>query len=135
MVLLNTSELHAENGNLPQAVVLARKAYELAPDLSETQLCYADKLHKSGHLTIIPDVVKLASSPYRKEKEKLYIAGMEARINALDARKSPEKLRSLCESLLRLDNHNPTAIAGLQKAREILFNKLTPEQQKSSQRK
>ena len=133
-VLLNTAELHAENGTLPQALQFARKAYESQPDLPETQLCYADKLFRSGRLIEIPDIIKLSASPYRRKMEKLYIAGMEARIKATDFSKSPEKLRSLCETVLRIDAYNKTAVDCLIKVREAEFRKLSPEQQKMYRR-
>ena len=130
-VLLNTAELHAENRDFNRALNLAKKAYDAAPDLPETQLCYADKLHKTGNSSAIPDVIKLsaAASP-RKKLEELYIAGMEARIKATDINKSPEKLRILCETVLHLDAFNKTAIDNLQKVREVQFRKLPSEQQK-----
>ena len=134
-VLLNTAELHAENGNLSRALELARQAYEAAPDLPETQLCYAGKLHKNGNLTDIPDVVKLTSAtPYRKELEKLFIAGMEARIKATDAAKAPEKLYNLCGTLLQIDPYNKTAVDARLKANDILRGKLSMEPQKLNQR-
>ena len=134
-ILLNTSELHAENGNLVQSLSIARQAYNMAPELPETQLCYADKLHKNGNLQKIPDVVKLTSAKlYRKELENLYISGMEARIKAADAAKSPEKLRLLCETLLRIDSNNKTAAAVLLKLREAESHKLTSEQRKLNRR-
>lgn len=130
-VLLNTSELFAENGNLERALTLAAKAYQMAPDSPETQLCYADKLRKNGDLTDIPNVVRLNKSTiYRKELEHLYISGMEARIKATDADSAPEILRNLCETLLRVDNCNKTAIDTLLKLRGAAFGKLSPEQQK-----
>ena len=130
-VMLNTSELFAENGNLERALTLAAKAYQLAPDSPEAQLCYADKLRKNGNLTDIPNVVKLnKSTVYRKELEQLYISGMEARIKATDANSAPEILRNLCETLLRVDNYNKTAIDTLLKLREAAFRKRSAEQQK-----
>ena len=134
-VLLNTAELYAENGNLSRAVELARQAYEAAPDLPETQLCYAGKLQKNGNLTDIPDVVKLTSAtPYRKELEKLFIAGMEARIKATDVAKAPEKLYNLCGTLLQIDPYNKTAVKAKSKANDILRGKLSMEPQKLNQR-
>lgn len=125
-VLLNTAELYGENGSLTKALELSRKAYDLAPELPEAQLCYADKLYKSGNHAAITEVVKLSSSPYRVRMKKLYIAGMEARIKATDAGKSPEKLRQLCKSLLLIDAYNKTALSGLQKVQASTM----PEQKK-----
>ena len=134
-VLLNTAELYAENGNPAHALGLARKAYNMAPELPETQLCYADKLRKNGNLSEIPDVIKLTRATiYRKELEQLYISGMEARIKMTDAGKSPEKLRQLCETLLRIDSSNGTAAAALSKIRKTVYDKMNPEQQNLNRR-
>jgi predicted Zn-dependent protease len=134
-VLLNTAELYAENGNPAHALVLARKAYNMAPELPETQFCYADKLRKNGNLSEIPDVIKLTRATiYRKELEQLYISGMEARIKMTDAGKSPEKLRQLCETLLRIDSSNGTAAAALSKIRKTVYDKMNPGQQNLNRR-
>ena len=84
-VLLNMSELYAETGDWDQALLLANRAYDLAPQMVETQLCYADKLHKKGNLIRIPDIVKISSvNPYRRKMELLWVAGMEQRIRDCD---------------------------------------------------
>lgn len=130
-VLLNTAELYAENGDIAKALMLAGQAYKMAPNSPEAQLCYADKLHKSGRLSDIPDVVKLTNSTiYRKELEKLYISGMETRIKATSVDEAPEILRNLCETLLRVDNYNKIAIDALKKVREAAFAKQSVAQQK-----
>lgn len=133
-VLLNTAEIYAETGEFIPALDSARRAYNIAPELPEAQLCYADKLLKSGNVDKIPDVVKISSPRYRQELTKLWIAGMEARIKAGDVQKSPVKLRNLCEELLRIDKHNPTAISYYNKINRMLWDKLSPQQQKINSR-
>ena len=109
-VLLNTAEIYAESGNIEEALIFARKAYDSAPQLPETQLCYADKLYKSGNFVIIPDIVKLSNSAYRTELERLWIVGMQAKISSCDINKEPEKIRTLCQSLLLISPGNATAV-------------------------
>jgi hypothetical protein len=91
-VLLNMAELYAEDGNIDQALILSARAYNLAPSMPETQLCYADKLHKKGDWKTIPDIVKLSSSnPYRRKLEPLWISGMEQRIKDCNINTQREK--------------------------------------------
>lgn len=111
-VLLNSAELFAENGNLTKALDLSKRAYDFAPDMPETQLCYADKLYKNGHLSIIPDVVKLsAETPYRRQMKELWISGMQQRIKECDINTQQEKLRQLCRQLLVIDPDNSVAVS------------------------
>lgn len=106
-VLLNTAELHAETGKLTQALTLARQAYNTAPDLPETRLCYADKLFRNGMMTQIPDIVKLSTAgPYRRKMEKLWIAGMQSRLQECDINSQQEKIREICRQILVVDPAN-----------------------------
>lgn len=113
-VLLNTSELYAENGNLEKSLTLASQAYALAPDRTEPQLCYADKLDKAGKHIAIPDVIKLdlnrSSNPYRTKLKRLWVKGMEERIRRCDPGKQKEKLRVLCKRLLSIVPDNDIAL-------------------------
>ena len=119
-VLLNMAELFAENGNLPRAVSLARQAYELAPTVPEVQLCYADKLYKNGHLTAIPDVVKLVPHTAQHKRMKfLWIAGMQQRIRQCDINKQRERLRELCRQLLVLEPGNTVALEHLKQLNKM----------------
>lgn len=118
-VLLNMAELFAENGNLTEALKLSRQAYESAPDMPETQFCYADKLSRSGKLTAIPDVAKLSHSPYRRQMKKLWIAGMEARIKQSDFATQREKIREACRQLLVVVPDNNTALEYLKKLNKM----------------
>ncbi len=110
-VWLNMAELHSAAGNADQALILAHRAYVQAPDWSETQLCYADKLHKKGKLEQIPDIVKLSSDArYRKPMEKLWIAGVEHRIKKYDINTQREKIRELCRQLKVVAPDNAVAL-------------------------
>jgi len=108
-VLMNCAELYAENGDLARSLEFSARAYHLAPDLPEAMFCYAGKLKKNGSPEMIPDVVKITSPRLRTELTELWIAGMEARIRSGEIQKTPEKLRSMCEELLRIDRNNVTA--------------------------
>ena len=119
-ILLNTAELSAETGNTAQAVERAAQAYKLAPDLPETQYCYADKLYRSGALTKIPDVVKLKSqTPLRKKLEFLWIAGMRQRIKECDLSSQQEKARELCRQLLSVAPGDKTALEYLHEIKRL----------------
>ncbi|MBR2364714.1 MAG: hypothetical protein IKA79_05895 [Lentisphaeria bacterium] len=118
-VLLNMAELYAEKGDLDKALELSRQAYEQAPDLAETQLCYADKLYKKGNLALVPDIVKLSSSPYRRKMEELWIAGMQQRIKECDADKQREKVREMCRQLLVIAPDNHTALEYLKRLNKM----------------
>jgi hypothetical protein len=110
-VLLNQAELLAENGDLANALELSRQAYKMSPALSETQLCYADKLHKTGNSSLIPDVVKFSSGQtYRPQLEKLWIAGMEERIKQCNIVIQKETVKELCRRLLSLAPGNRKAL-------------------------
>ena len=110
-VLLNKAELFAECGNIAQALELSRQAYDLAPELPEAQLCYADKLSRSGNAIKIPDVIKLKSAnPLRKRMEILWIAGMQQRIKESFAQNQQEKTRELCRKLLSVAPNDSTAL-------------------------
>lgn len=120
VVLLNKSELFAENGNLERALEEAEKAYLSAPELPEAQLCYADKLFRSGKAGKIPDVVKLSSSsPYREKMEKLWIAGMQHRIKECDFSRQREKARELCRQLLAVSPADDLALESLKKLNKM----------------
>ena len=115
-VLLNMAELYAEDGNINQALILSARAYNLAPSMPETQLCYADKLHKKGDLKTIPDIVKLSSStPFRRKLEPLWISGMEQRIKNCNINTQREKIRELCRQLLVIAPDNNIAVEYLKK--------------------
>ena len=119
-VLLNTAELFAENGNIERALQLSAKAYEMSPDMPETQLCYADKLFRSGNTIRIPDVIKLkTSTPHRKRMKSLWISGMHQRINTSDIRNSREKTRELCRQLLAIVPNDNIAIECLRKLNKM----------------
>ena len=119
-VLLNTAELYAEDGNIDQALILSARAYNLAPSMPETQLCYADKLHKKGDWKTIPDIVKLSSSnPYRRRLELLWISGMEQRIKDCNINTQREKIRELCRQLLVIAPDNNIALEYLKKLHQM----------------
>lgn len=101
-ILLNSAEIFIELGNPARAVDLAGEAYQLAPDLQETQLCYADKLYRNGELSKIPDVIRLkkSASANRRRMETLWVAGMRQRIKECDITTQREKARELCRQLL-----------------------------------
>lgn len=109
-VLMNMAELSAEKGDFIKALALSRKAYNTAPDLPETQHCYADKLYKIGNLALIPDVVKLSESPYLAKMRKLWICGMQARLKRYDITTQKEKIREMCRQILVIDPGNNTAL-------------------------
>ena len=119
-VLLNMAELYAEDGNIDQALISAARAYNLAPSMPETQLCYADKLHKKGDLKTIPDIVKLPSStPYRRKMEPLWISGMEQRIKDCNINTQREKIRELCRQLRVIAPDNNIALEYLKKLHQM----------------
>ena len=119
-VLLNMAELYAEGGNIDQALILSARAYNLAPSMPETQLCYADKLHKKGDWKTIPDIVKLSSSnPYRRKLEPLWISGMEQRIKNCNINTQREKIRELCRQLLVIAPDNNIALEYLKKLHQM----------------
>ena len=119
-VLLNMAELYAEDGNIDQALILSARAHNLAPSMPETQLCYADKLHKKGDWKTIPDIVKLSSSnPYRRRLEPLWISGMEQRIKNCNINTQREKIRELCRQLLVIAPDNNIAIEYLKKLHQM----------------
>ena len=107
---MNMAELSAEKGDFIKALALSRKAYNTAPDLPETQHCYADKLYKIGNLALIPDVVKLSDSPYLAKMRKLWIFGMQARLKRYDITTQKEKIREMCRQILVIDPGNNTAL-------------------------
>lgn len=119
-VLLNMAELYAEDGNIDQALILSARAYNLAPSMPETQLCYADKLHKKGDWKTIPDIVKLSSSnPYRRRLDPLWISGMEQRIKDCNINTQREKIRELCRQLLVIAPDNNIALEYLKKLHQM----------------
>ena len=120
VVLLNMAELLTETGDLDQALILSNRAYTLSPQIPETQLCYADKLYKKGRLGDIPDIIKnFATSPYRKEMETLWIAGMQQRIKDCNISTQREKTRELCRQLLVVSPDNTIAQEYLKKLRQM----------------
>ena len=120
IVWLNMAELHAENGELDQALLLSGRAYNTAPHMPETQLCYADKLYKKGHLTAIPDIIKLSgNNAYRRRMEVLWVAGMVQRIKECNINTQQEKIRELCRQLLVISPDNNTALDYLKKLRKM----------------
>ena len=119
-VLLNTAELLAESGNLDRALEFSGKAYQLAPGMSETQLCFADKLYRKGELAKIPDIVKLKSnSPYRTRMTSLWIAGMRQKIKECDSRNQREKTRELCRQFLSVVPGDKAALECLKKLNKM----------------
>ena len=115
-VLLNKAELYGETGRIDRALILAARAYNLAPQMPETQLCYADKLYKKGDRRAIPDIIKLSSSStYRRKLEPFWIAGMEQRIRDCNIRTQREKIRELCRQLLVIAPGNNIALETLKK--------------------
>lgn len=119
-VLLNMAELHAEAGNPDQALLLANRAYNLAPQMAETQLCYADKLHKTGNLRAIPDIIKIASAnALRSRMEPLWIAGMQQRIKECNINNQRETLRELCRQLLVISPNDNVAREYLKKLHQL----------------
>lgn len=119
-VLLNMAELYADAGNTDQALILSARAYNLAPQMPETQLCYADKLHKKGEWKTIPDIVKLSSSnQYRRRLEPLWVAGMEQRIKNCNINTQREKIRELCRQLLVIAPRNNIALEYLKKLHQM----------------
>ncbi len=109
-VLLNSSELYAEKGDLTQALNLASQAYRNDPGVPEIQLCYVDKLRRIGRLSDIPPVVQItAATPLSSELRKLWILGMEEKI-----RQTPPgdkvKLGELCRQLLLIDPENAVGL-------------------------
>ena len=119
-VLLNMSELYADSGNIDQALILSARAYNLAPAMPETQLCYADKLYKRGDWKTIPDIVKLSSTnTFRRRLEPLWIAGMEQRIKDCNMNTQREKIRELCRQLLVIVPDNNIALEYLKKLHQM----------------
>ncbi|MBE6366558.1 MAG: hypothetical protein E7052_01445 [Lentisphaerae bacterium] len=119
-ILLNTSELYAENGDLLRALDLSQQAYKLSPELPETQLCYSDKLQKNRQSELIPEVIKLSgTSPYSRKLKALWIDGMQQRISSYDLGKQREKLREVCRQLLVVDPGNRVAEDCLKKLNKM----------------
>lgn len=115
-VLLNTAEIYAELGDLDRALSLSNRAYSLAPQMPETQLCYADKLHKKGKSSMIPEVIKLSPhTPLQRKMESLWIIGMQQCITECDINTQQEKIRDLCRKLLVISPDNSIALECLRK--------------------
>ena len=115
-VLLNTAEIYAELGDLDRALSLSNRAYSLAPQMPETQLCYADKLHKKGKSSMIPEVIKLSpNTPLQRKMESLWIIGMQQCITECDINTQQEKIRDLCRKLLVISPDNSIALEYLRK--------------------
>ncbi len=119
-VLLNMAELYAADGDNEQALVMAKRAYELSPQIPETQLCYADKLFLNGKLRVIPDVVNLSSSQkLRRKMVPLWVAGMQQRIKDCNMDTQEEKIRELCRQLLVIAPDNTVALEYLKKLNKM----------------
>ena len=115
-VLLNMAEIYADLGDLDQALILSNRAYTSAPQMPETQLCYADKLHRKGKLSLIPDVVKLSTTtPLRRRLEALWIIGMQQCIKECNINTQQGKIRELCRQLLVISPDNNIALEYLKK--------------------
>ena len=100
--------------------MMARQAYVISPQSPDTQICYADKLYKTGRLTLIPDIVQLTpSAPNRRTMEKLWIAGMQQRIKEYDLNTQQEKIREQCRQLLIIDPDNDIALEYLKKLKKM----------------
>ena len=109
-VLMNISELYLAAGNQLEAVNFAKKSYLLAPKLSVTQFCYADKLYKSGRLSEIADIVILAqSSPYYEKLRQFLIASLEFKLKKSDPVKERDKISGMSDRLLRIAPNNKIA--------------------------
>ena len=120
VVLLNMAEIYAELGNLDQALLLSRLAYSLAPRMPETQLCYADKLHKKGESALIPDIVQLAGAGIFRDKMKpLWVAGMLQRIKNCNINTQKEKIRELCRQVAVVAPDNNTILEYLKKLNKM----------------
>ena len=119
-VLLNKAEIYAENNNMSMALESSRRAYSIAPDLPETQYCYADKLALSNRHELIPDVVKLTQdSPYRRRLKTLWTNGMQKKITSGNIDQEREKVRELCRKLLVIDPANKVAAEYLKKLNKM----------------
>lgn len=119
-VLLNTAELFAETGDIAAALDASGRAYQLAPDLSEAQFCYADKLARSGNYSKIPDIVKLRSSaPFAKRMKELWISGMQQKIKECNWENQREKVRELCRKLLTAAPDDSVALECLKKLNKM----------------
>ena len=92
----------------------------MAPDLPETQYCYADKLALSNRHELIPDVVKLTQdSPYRRRLKTLWTNGMQKKITSGNIDQEREKVRELCRKLLVIDPANKVAAEYLKKLNKM----------------
>ena len=110
------AEIYAELGNLNKSLDLSNQAYTMAPQMPETQLCYADKLHRKGKLSLIPDVVKLSTTtPLRRRLEALWIIGMQQCIKECNINTQQGKIRELCRQLLVISPDNNIALEYLKK--------------------
>ena len=102
------------------ALECSRGAYNTAPDLPETQYCYADKLARTKQHAIIPGIVKLTQdSPYRRKLKTLWISGMQKKISSGNIVKEREKVRELCRKLLLVDPKNKVAKEYLKKLNKM----------------
>ena len=110
------AEIYAELGDLDQSMILANRAYTMAPQMPETQLCYADKLHKKGKHTVIPEIINLSThTPLRRRMESLWIIGMQHCIRDCNINTQKEKIRELCRRLLVISPDNNIALEYLKK--------------------
>lgn len=115
-ILLNQAELLSENGDFAKALELSGQAYKIMPDAPEVQLCYADKLYKSGKLNRIPDIVKLSfGKKYGQQLKKLWTEGMQERIRQCNINTQKETVKELCRQLLAVDKDNSVALEYLKK--------------------
>ena len=112
--------MNNENNNMDMALESSRRAYNSAPDLPETQYCYADKLDRTNQHAIIPDIVKLTQdSPYRRKLKTLWISGMQKKISSGNVAQEREKVRELCRKLLVVDPDNKIAKEYLKKLNKM----------------
>ena len=119
-LLLNKAEIYAADNNMDMALESSLKAYNMAPDLPETQYCYADKLALSNRHELIPDVVKLTQdSPYRRRLKTLWTNGMQKKITSGNIDQEREKVRELCRKLLVIDPANKVAAEYLKKLNKM----------------
>ena len=111
-ILLNCSEVHWGLGNRAESLHLAKKAYEMAPEIRAVQYCYADKLYKSNLLSEIVNLIKPSSapSPYDAALQKYEIASLEYLLKKCDVDKDRAKIYNLSERLLRIAPGNKLAL-------------------------
>ena len=119
-IFLNKAELLAAMGSHEQALESARRAYLLAPDRPESQLCYGEKLYRSNRLLELPDVIKPRSaSPYRGRLDALWVLGMEQRIKTYFQQDRRVQTRELADQLQKHSPRNKVAEEYLNKLNDL----------------